>query len=55
MTSPADRRAIEIDSDFLNAELDDDADAQSWLVKRIKAALKEVEEAGYKRAMAKRF
>jgi hypothetical protein len=53
-TSP-ERRAAQIDDDLLAGEFDEDAEAHAWLVKRIKAALEEADEAGYKRAMAKRF
>ena len=56
MTSPSfERRAKAIASDFIMAEFDDDAEATAWLVEKIKAALEEADEAGYKRAMAKRF
>jgi hypothetical protein len=53
--SAAERKAIEIADDFVTAEFDDDTDAKAWLVDRIAAALEKAEEAGYKRAMAKRF
>jgi hypothetical protein len=49
------QKAGEIADDFLNAELADDADARERLVKKITAALEEAEEAGYKRAMSRRF
>jgi hypothetical protein len=39
----------------LDAELDNDREAKAWLIRKIAAALEEAEEAGYKRAMAKRF
>jgi hypothetical protein len=46
------RKAAQIADDFLAGEFDE---AHAWLVKKIKAALEEAEEAGYKWAMAKRF
>jgi hypothetical protein len=49
------QKAGEIADDFLNAELGDDADAREWLAKKITAALEQAEEAGYRRAMSKRF
>jgi hypothetical protein len=56
MTSQsAERKAKDIADEFIRAEFDDDADATAWLVKKIKAAIEEAEQAGYKRAMAKRF
>jgi hypothetical protein len=56
MTSPAaERKAKEIADDFLAAEFDDDDETKAWLVSEIKAALEEAEEAGYKKAMRKRF
>jgi hypothetical protein len=56
MTSPsAERKATKIADGFLAEEFDEDAEAHAWLVKKIATALKEAEEAGYKRAMAKRF
>jgi hypothetical protein len=57
MTGPsaAERKAIKIADDFLDAEFDDDADAKAWLVENIAAALEEAREAGYKEAMRKRF
>jgi hypothetical protein len=57
MTSPsaAERKATEIADEFLDAELDSDAEAQEWLVKKIAAALEEAERAGYSKAMRKRF
>ena len=56
MTRPSpERKATEIADDFLAAEFDDDDETHAWLVKRIKAALEEAEEAGYKKAMRKRF
>jgi hypothetical protein len=56
MPSPAaERKATEIADDFLAGEFDEDAEAHAWLVKKIAAALEEAEEAGYKRAMSKRF
>jgi hypothetical protein len=51
----AERKADEIAGDFITAEFDDDADAKAWLIEKIRAALEVAEEAGYKRAMAKRF
>ena len=36
-------------------EFDDDDETKAWLVEKISAALEQAEEAGYKRAMAKRF
>jgi hypothetical protein len=50
-----DAYAKEIADDFIAAEFDDDAKAKAWLVKHIKAALEAAEEAGYKKAMRKRF
>jgi hypothetical protein len=56
MTSPsAERKAKDIADEFIRAEFDDDAEATAWLISEIKAALEEAEQAGYKRAMAKRF
>jgi hypothetical protein len=56
MTSPsAERKAKDIADEFVRAEFDDDAETAAWLVKKIAAALKEAEEAGYKKAMRKRF
>jgi hypothetical protein len=56
MTSPsAERKAKDIAGEFLREEFDDDAEAAAWLVKKIAAALKEAEEAGFKKAMRKRF
>jgi hypothetical protein len=55
LISPAELKAAQIADDFIVAEFDDDADAKAWLVERISAALEVAEEAGYKRAMAKRF
>jgi hypothetical protein len=56
VTSPAaERKATQIADDFLSAEFDDDDETKAWLVKHIKAALEEAEEAGYKKAMCKRF
>jgi hypothetical protein len=56
MTSPAaERKAAKIADEFLDAEMDSDAEAKAWLVKHIKAALEEAEEAGYKKAMRKWF
>jgi hypothetical protein len=52
---PPERKATQIADDFLAAEFDEDAQAHAWLVKKIKAALEEAREAGYKEAMAKRF
>jgi hypothetical protein len=49
------RKATEIAGDFLAEEFDDDDEAKAWLVKHIEAALEEAEEAGYKKAMRKRF
>jgi hypothetical protein len=51
----AERKAAEIADEFLDAKLESDTDAKRWLVERIAAALEAAEEAGYKRAMAKRF
>jgi hypothetical protein len=48
-------KAKDIADAFLRAEFDVDAEAVAWLVKKITAALKEAEEAGYKKAMRKRF
>jgi hypothetical protein len=55
MIPSAESKAIEIADDFIAAEFDDDAEAVSWLVKRIKAALEQAEQAGYSKAMRKRF
>jgi hypothetical protein len=56
MASPsAERKAAEIADDFLNAELEDDTQAKTWLIVKIADALEEAEERGYKRAMARRF
>jgi hypothetical protein len=56
MTSPsAERNAIQIADEFLDAELDDDTDVKAWLVEKIAAALEEAERAGYSKAMRKRF
>ena len=60
MPSPAlERKAAQIADNFLAAEMDSDAEAKAWLVKRNSAALEEAREAGreagYKEAMAKRF
>jgi hypothetical protein len=56
MTSPvAERKATKIADDFLSEEFDDDDETKAWLVEKISAALEQAEEAGYKRAMAKRF
>jgi hypothetical protein len=51
----AERSAKDIADEFMRAEFDDDAEATAWLVSEIKAALEEAEEAGYKKAMRKRF
>jgi uncharacterized Ntn-hydrolase superfamily protein len=60
MTSPsAERTAAQIADDFLDAEMDSDAEAKAWLVERIAAALEEAERAGYSKgyanAMKRRF
>jgi hypothetical protein len=56
MTSPsAERKAIKIADDFVGEEFEDDDEAKAWLIEKISAALEEAEEAGYKRAMRKRF
>jgi hypothetical protein len=56
MNSPsAERKANDIANEFLCAEFDDDAEAAVWLVQKIKAALEEAEQAGYSKAMRKRF
>jgi hypothetical protein len=56
MTSlSAERKAKDIADEFVRAEFDHDAETAAWLVKKITAALKEAEEAGYKKAMRKRF
>jgi hypothetical protein len=58
MTSPsAERKAIQIANEFLDAELDvdDDSEVKAWLVQKIAAALEEAERAGYSKAMRKRF
>jgi hypothetical protein len=55
MTSPAERKAEKIADEFLDAEMDSDAEAKAWLVERIAAALEEAEKAGYSKAMRKRF
>jgi hypothetical protein len=49
------RKAKDIADEFVRAEFDDDAEAAAWLVSKIKAALEEAEQAGYKKAMRKRF
>jgi hypothetical protein len=54
-SSPAERKATEIADDFMAGEFDEDAEVHAWLVKRIKAALEEAEEVGYRKAMRKRF
>jgi hypothetical protein len=54
MTSPAaERKAADIADDFLDAEMDSDAEAKAWLIEWI--ALEEAERAGYAKAMRKRF
>jgi hypothetical protein len=55
MTSPAERKAEKIADEFLNAEFDDDVKAKAWLILKISAALEEAEQAGYAKAMRKRF
>jgi hypothetical protein len=56
MTNPAaERKAAEIADEFLNAEFDDCPDVRKWLVEKITAALEEAEQAGYSKAMRKRF
>lgn len=56
MPSPAaERKASQIADDFLDLEVDSDAEAKKWLVEKISAALEEAKEAGYKEAMKKRF
>jgi hypothetical protein len=47
----AERTAKDIADEFMRAEFDDDAEAAAWLVKKIAAALKEAEEAGYAQAI----
>jgi hypothetical protein len=49
------RIAAKIADEFIAAEFDDEAEASAWLAEKIKAALDAAEEAGYRRAMAKRF
>ena len=51
----AERKAIEIADEFARIRFGDNAHATAWLVNRIKAALVEAEEAGFKKAMRKRF
>ena len=51
----AERTAKDIADEFLRAVFNNDAKDAAWLVKKIAAALEEAENAGYKRAMAKRF
>jgi hypothetical protein len=51
----AERKAEQIYDDYLRVEFDDDEEAKAWLVSEIVAALKEAEQAGYVRAMRKRF
>jgi hypothetical protein len=53
MNNSAERKAAKIADEFLNAELDDDADARAWLVKKI--AAEKAERAGYVKAMCRRF
>jgi hypothetical protein len=55
MISTAERKTAEIAAEFLDAELENDTEAKSWLVERIAAALEEAEQAGYVKAMRKRF
>ena len=55
MPTPAECKAAQIADTFLNAEFDSDAEARTWLIIKIAAALEEAEDRGYKRAMAKRF
>ena len=55
MNRSAECKAAEIAGDFLDAELDDDAEAKEWLVEKIAAALEAAEQAGYIKAMKKRF
>lgn len=55
MNSAFERIAAEIADDFLDLEVDSDAEAKEWLVERIAAALEEAKEAGFKEAMKKRF
>jgi hypothetical protein len=52
---PSERTAAKIADNFLDAELENDTEAKTWLIIKIAAALEQAEEAGYKRAMAKRF
>jgi hypothetical protein len=55
MNNSAERKAAKIADEFLNAELDDDANAQAWLVKKIAAENEKAERAGYVKAMCRRF
>jgi hypothetical protein len=56
MTSlSTERKAKDIADEFLRAKFGDDPATAAWLVKKIAAALKEAEEAGYKKAMRRRF
>jgi hypothetical protein len=54
-TSAAGRKGAEVADEFLDAELDSEAEAKAWLVEKIKAALEEAERAGYSKAMRKQF
>jgi hypothetical protein len=51
----AERTAKDIADELVRGKFEDEARAAAWLVKKIAAALKEAEEAGYKKAMRKRF
>jgi hypothetical protein len=56
MPSPsAERLAGQIADNFLDAEMDPDAEAPEWLVEKIAAALEEAGQVGYRKAMRKRF
>jgi hypothetical protein len=55
MNSPAEQKAIQIAVEFIRAEFEDDLEATEWLASKISAALEEAEQAGYAKAMRKRF
>ena len=59
MPTRAECKAAQIADAFLNAEFDSDAQARTWLIIKIAAALGEAQEAarqaGYKEAMSRRF
>jgi hypothetical protein len=56
MTSlSAERKTAKIADEFLDTELESDTAAKAWLVEKISAAIEEAEQAGYSKAMRKRF